>query len=381
MSDPDHNSERAGAEFSPAELDRLEDVLERWTSDGMDDGLDGAPVPEDSSLAPNIRARLEDYRALLALTRDELPMEDVPDSLLAGVLAEAHASALPQTRPVTRRELVAARPSLWERLRRSMLLPGFALAGSAALLLWVVQPSGEATLDDAVAERGQGAPARLSQGTSPAPAAAEAPEQARALREQDGASVVADKDAVEEKAAAPGGSASDATPTPAAAPADAADAADVARAAGALGGEPKDMPKAERTKKSSKKALDPMIESYPGLDDEPTAEGVDKEALRDTLDKADAARRKGGCSEAMSLYLDAMAMSGANSERARARAGHGLCLSAQGDEDRADKYFDRARELSPAIDGWIKRERGDGPARKAPAKPSDRAKMEAPADL
>ena len=371
MSDPDHNSERAGAEFSSAELDRLEDALERWTADAMDDGLDGAPVLEDSSLAPNIRARLEDYRALLALTRDELPMEDVPDSLLAGVLAEAHASAPPQTRPVTRRELVAARPSLWERVRRSMLLPGFALAGSAALLLWVVQPSGEPTLDDAVAERGQGAPARLSQGTSPAPAAAEAPEP---LREQDGASVVADKDADEEKAAAPG-----ATPTPAAAPS--AAAADVASAADALGGAPKDMPKAERTKKSSKKALDPMIESYPGLDDAPTAEGVDKEALRDTLDKADAARRKGGCSEAMTLYLDAMGMSGANSERARARAGYGLCLSAQGDEDAADKYFDRARELSPAIDGWIKRERGDGPARKAPSKPSAKAKMEAPADL
>jgi len=380
MSDPDNNSERAGAEFSPEQLDHLEDALERWTSDGLNDGFESLPVPEDSSLAPNIRARLADYRALLALTRDELPMEDVPDSLLAGVLAEAHTSALPQTRPVTRRELAPAGPSLWDRLRRSMLLPGFALAGSAALLLWVVQPAGEPTLDDAVAERGQGAPARLSQGTSPAPAAAEAPEQAPALREQDGASVVADKEAEEEKAAAPGGSASGATPAPAAAPpADAADGA--AERADALGGAPKDLPKAERTKKSSKKALDPRVETYPGLDDEPTAEGVDKEALRDTLDKADAARRKGGCSEAMSLYLEAMAMSGANSERARARAGYGLCLSAQGDDDRADKYFDRARELSPAIDGWIKRERGDGPARKAPAKPSAKAKMEAPSAL
>ncbi len=142
-----------------------------------------------------------------------------------------------------------------------------------------------------------------------------------------------------------------------------------------------DMPKADRTKKASKKLEEPMPASYPGLDGEPMAEGVDKEALRDTLDKADAARRKGGCTEAMSQYIEAMNMSGANSERAKARAGYGLCLSAQGDEDGADKYFDAARELSPAIDGWIKRERGDGPARKAPAKPSAKAKMDAPSDL
>jgi len=350
MSDPDNNSERAGAEFSPEQLDHLEDALERWTSDAADEG---SPVLEDSLLAPNIRARLTDYRALLALTRDELPMEDVPDALLASVLAEAHASASPQTRPVTRRELVPAGPSLWERLRRSMLLPGFALAGSAALLLWVVQPADEPGLDGAVAERSQG--------------------RAAPIREQDGASVVADKDAEEQKAAAPGGS----PPAPAPAPSQAA-------AADALGdalGDPKDTPKADRTKKASKKALEPMLESYPGLDDEPMIDGVDKEALRDTLDKADAARRKGGCSEAMRLYIDAMAMSGPNSERARARGGYGLCLSAQGDDDKADKYFDRARELSPAIDAWIKRERGDGPARKAPAKPSAKAKMEAPSDL
>jgi len=376
MSDPDNNSERAGAEFSPEQLDHLEDALERWTSDGADEG---SPDLEDSLLAPNIRARLADYRALLALTRDELPMEDVPDALLASVLAEAHASASPQTRPVTRSELVPAGPSLWERLRRSMLLPGFALAGSAALLLWVVQPADEPGLDGAVAERSQGAPARLSQGASPAPAAAEAPTppaQAAPIREQDGASVVADKDAEEQKAAAPGGSASGATPAPA--PPSQAAAADAL--ADDLG-EPRDMPKADRTKKASKKAPDPMVESYPGLDDEPMVDGVDKEALRDTLDKADAARRKGGCSEAMRLYIDAMAMSGPNSERARARGGYGLCLSAQGDEDKADKYFDRARELSPAIDAWIKRERGDGPARKAPAKPSAKAKMEAPSEL
>jgi len=358
------------SEFSPEELDRLEDALERWTSADPDDL---SSVPEDSSLAPHLRARLEDYRSLLAMTRDELPMEDVPDSLLAGVLAEAHASAQPRTRPVTRRELVPAGPGLWERLRRSMLLPGFALAGSAALLLWVVQPSGDTTLgdDEVLLERNDGRTAQLSRPleASPAPAAAEAPK----LEEGRLAAPEADKDA--EQAGAPADDPAAGGGQPATAP---------ATAPGSLGeAELKDLSKADRAPtKKSKKALEPAapIETYPGLDDVPMAEGVDKEALRDTLDKADAARRKGGCGEAMSLYLEAMNMSGANSERARARAGFGLCLSTQGQDDKADKYFDAARELSPSIDAWIKRERGDGPSRKAPAKPSAKAKMEAPLD-
>ena len=384
------------SEFSPEELDRLEDALERWTSAGFDDVNnvndvntigDRSPVPEDSSLAPHLRARLEDYRSLLAMTRDELPMEDVPDALLASVLAEAHASAQPRTRPVvTRRELVPAGPGLWERLRRSMLLPGFALAGSAALLLWVVQPSGDTTLGDDEALRGRGddvtaqAPARLSRPSqaAPAPAAAEAPRLAEArLAEPERDAGDDNPPAPAALAEAPGGpsSAAGGASQSAPAPADALGEAEL-----------KDLSKADRapTKKSKKasgpaEAIDP-IEIYPGLDDVPMAEGVDKEALRDTLDKADAARRKGGCTEAMSLYLEAMSMSGANSERAQARAGYGLCLSTQGKDDRADKYFDAARELSPSIDAWIKRERGDGPSRKAPAKPSSRAKMEAPLD-
>ncbi|HEY0133191.1 MAG TPA: hypothetical protein VGB85_03900 [Nannocystis sp.] len=371
------------SEFSPEELDRLEDALERWTSADLDPlskdlstGLSSGP--EDSSLAPHLRARLEDYRSLLAMTRDELPMEDVPDGLLASVLAEAHASAQPRTRPVTRRELAPAGPGLWERLRRSMLLPGFALAGSAALLLWVVQPSSDATLgdDEVLLERTAQTPAQLSRplDASPAPAAAEAPrlEQNRlAAPELDAAAD--DKADAQAPAEAAGGS-------PATAPADAPGSPDsldpLAEA------ELKDLAKSDRvpTKKTSKKVLAEPIETYPGLDDVPMAEGVDKEALRDTIDKADGARRKGGCTEAMSLYLEAMHMSGANSERARARAGYGLCLSSQGRDDTADKYFDAARALSPAIDAWIKRERGDGPSRKAPAKPSAKAKMEAPLD-
>jgi tetratricopeptide (TPR) repeat protein len=371
MADLGQQSEFSPAEFSAEELDRLEDALERWTSANPEDL---SPVPEDSSLAPHLRARLEDYRSLLAMTRDELPMEDVPDALLASVLAEAHASAQPRARPVTRREIVPAGPSLWERLRRSMLLPGFALAGSAALLLWVVQPGSDTSLGDdsldedrALLERTAQAPAQLSRprDASPAPAAAEPP----SLEESPLAAPDAGAEAARTDARAP-------ADLPATAPADASHSLDEA--------DLKDLAKTGRapTKKSAKKSLEPAepIETYPGLDDTPTAEGVDKEALRDTLDTADAARRKGGCIEAMNLYVEAMKMSGASSERARARAGYGLCLATQGQDDTADRYFDAARALSPAIDGWIKRERGDGPSRKAPAKPSAKAKMESPLD-
>src|SRR5436190_2497016 len=121
MADPDHTSSEAerAAEWSPAELDRLEDALERWTADDVES------VPEDSSLSPRMRERLESYRDLLAMTRAELPMEDVPDGLLAGVLAEAARSGAPGPREVKVAEV--ARVGFWERLRRSMLLPGVAL--------------------------------------------------------------------------------------------------------------------------------------------------------------------------------------------------------------------------------------------------------------
>ena len=73
MADPGNSSHEPhephgpnGAEFSPAELDRLEDALESWT------GEDFAAVPEDSSFASSlpasVRARLADYRDVLVLT-------------------------------------------------------------------------------------------------------------------------------------------------------------------------------------------------------------------------------------------------------------------------------------------------------------------------
>lgn len=356
MADPGNHSE-----FSSDELDRLEDALERWTA------ADVEPVPEDSLLAPRLRERLEDYRSLLEMTRAELPMEDVPDGLLADVLAEArqNPAGIAATHKPSR-PLAAAGPGFWERLRRSMLLPGFALAGSAALLLWMVQPGEDMAPSTLARNDAPKSEARLAPEAGPAPAAAQEPE-------MDAIGGIAEEKADREMAA-PGAAAGAAAAPPPAAPAD-----KVADALADPAAVPKDMSpeRGDRkaTTKSKKAEAAAPIESYPGLDDAPAAEG-DKEALRDTLEQADGARRKGNCGEAMTLYLAGMGMSGASSEQAQARAGYGLCLMQQGKDDAADKYFEAARKLSSGIESWIKRERGDGPAKKSPAKPSAKAKLE-----
>jgi tetratricopeptide (TPR) repeat protein len=354
MADPGNNTSSEAAEgrageWSPVELDHLEDALERWTAAEIE------AVPEDSTLSPRMRERLESYRELLAMTRAELPLEDVSDALLAGVLAEAarSGSAVP-ARDLKVAEVV--RVGFWERLRRSMLLPGLALAGSAALLLWMVQPGDEAPTTLAT----QTTPARLTPDASPAPAAPKLPEtpEPRELEDR------RDSVAAEAKQAEPG----------AVAPAPAAELA--AEEAG-----PKDSKlelKGDRGKAKAIKKSELPVESYPGLDDVPSDAAADKDALRDTLEQADKARRKGRCDLALGLYQEATGMSGPDSERAQARAGYGLCLQAQGNDAAAMKYFESASKISPSINAWIKRERGDSSPKKAPAKPSSKAHVDDP---
>lgn len=319
--------------FAPDELDRLEDALDRWSEPGYE------PGPEDSSLGDAVTTRLHDYRAVLAMTRDALPMEDVPDDLLAGVLAEARRAPTPV------REATPAGPSWWERLRRSLLLPGVALAGSAALLLWLVQPGGDAiptlpSKSDAQSTAETKA-ARVVPEDVPAPAAPVSP-----------AAVEAAADDLKRVEEAPAANASPPAPSPAdPAPAEA---------------------KADRSAKSAplrkKSEASAPVQDLPGLDDAALAEG-DKEELRDTLERADRARRDGDCAAAMAAYQQAMAVNGPNAERARAAAGYGLCLQQRGDSANAEKYFTKARKLSPSIDAWIDREGPEGSYSKKPAKP------------
>lgn len=330
-----------GTSLSPDELDRLEDALERWTEESFE------PGPEDSLLAAPLRERLDGYREVLGHTRAALPIEDVDDDVLAAVLAEAR-----RGESKSRRE--AARPGLWERLRRSMLLPGVALAGSAALLLYVVQPEPELSLnapasEDAPSKREA---ARLAPEAGPAPAApspVELPDAAGVGP----AAASADK---------LGGGEIAADPAEAVAP-------------GAPVSKTSD-PKAERPKaKSARKddaPADAEREDLPGLGDMPTTD-ADKEELRDTLEKADKALGRSDCKTAMDGYMAAMKMDGAPVERAQARAGYAICLQQQGNEAHADKYFSKARELWPGIDSWVSRMGVEGKkpskSKAPPAKP------------
>ncbi|MCY1005616.1 hypothetical protein OV079_08550 [Nannocystis pusilla] len=147
MRDPAH-----GSDFTPDELDLLEDALE-WVEDPARRGdLEAMPAP--------LRQRADEYAAILAMTREVMPEEDVSPGVLDGILAEARRAAPPPA------PAAAPGPSLWERLRRSFLLPGVALAGTAALLLWVARPVDEA----GPSIRDEAAPA-----PSPAPAARRRP--------------------------------------------------------------------------------------------------------------------------------------------------------------------------------------------------------------
>ncbi len=349
MADPDHTSSEAeaAAEWSPAELDRLEDALESWT------GEDTEAVSEDSSLSPRMRERLVSYRELMAMSRAEMAMEEVPEGLLAGVLAEAARSGSPTQREVKVAAASAgAQLGFWERLRRSMLLPGVALAGSAALLLWMVQPGESAPELQAT----NTAPARLAPGPSPAPAAAQEPV-------PEGERAEKDARVVEEAPAAP---------SPAAIMAEADDAmkdSAPAESKAAAGG---------RSKAKKSEMASAPAEYLEGLEEVPTDAGADKDELRDTLELADKARRKGRCGDALKIYRSAMEMSGPRDEQAQARAGYALCLQSQGDDAKASKYFEAASKVSPSIDGWVKRERGEGSPKKAAAKPSSKVSLDDP---
>ncbi len=352
MADPDHTSSEAetAAEWSPAELDRLEDALERWTAE------DAEAVQEDSSLSPRMRERLASYRDLMTMSRAEMAMEDVPEGLLAGVLAEAARGGSTAQREVKVATAGRAQVGFWERLRRSMLLPGVALAGSAALLLWVVQP-GEPPHE---LQATNTAPARLAPGPSPAPAASQEPEPGGVAE-----AVEAEKEAriVEEAPAAAPSLASRAEAE------DAMKESKPADSKGAAGG---------RSKAKKSEMPGAPVEYLAGLEEVPTDAGADKDELRDTLELADKARRKGRCGDAIKIYRSAMEMSGPRDEQAQAWAGYALCLQSQGDDAKADTYFDAASKISPSIDGWVKRERGEGSPKKAPAKPSAKVSLDDP---
>lgn len=336
-----------GSEFTPDELDRLEDALSAL----------GEPAGrgESSSLPPRLRERLGEYEEILALARDALPLEDVEPAVLAGILAEARQAAPAAAKPEVRG------PGLWDRLRRSFALPGLALAGTAALLLWVARPDGEPLPTATEAAPSPAAPEPRREAVPPGAATPNAP--APDLKD-----MAPEAEAKKlEQADAPMPAAAIADPT--------ADRRALAEPAPAPG-----KPKAGGYAPTrSKKADVPEEEvALPGLDvPEEKRVDADKESVRDQLERGEAARHKGRCAEAEAEYAAVARSNGPASERARALAGLGLCREASGDASAAQRYYAEARALDADVSNWIRNEVESGLKRATKAKAPTKAKATA----
>lgn len=312
----------AEPELGPTELDRLEDALEEL--EGLDAGALERWLEDEPS--PQVRSRLADYRTILAVSREALPIEDVPTGVLDGVLAEAQQAAA-----VAPAAAVAGQGSWWSRMRRTFMVPALALAGTAVLVLWVFDPADQATLTD---------PPPPASPTASAPTA-----QAELASEDD-----ARRGEVPELAEQ---AASEATP--AAQPTVPAPEADAELEADAA----KDAPDQKPSEPSGDA---PGMSSLGGVS---TGENDKAEPQQqaggaagpasgrwDLVSRGDRARQAGDCVAARAEYSLALEDDEAR-VRARAFAGMGLCDAQAGNGASADANFERARELDGGIGGFI----------------------------
>ncbi|MCA9681914.1 MAG: hypothetical protein KC457_06940 [Myxococcales bacterium] len=242
------------ADFEPRELDLLEDALE---------DLEHFEDLEDLELSPALTERLGEYRDVLALCRQSFPLEEPSDAVLVDVLAEAREVS---RRPVLRDggatvELVGWR-RVWERWRGT-LIPGLALAGTAAVVLWVLDPDAQQDL------------ARVDEATSKDDA--KELEQPNGSEHDDAPSEAAGKSTVQEPTAA-------IEPTPTQADDDAGIADD----------SPSEPAVSKKQKlggggssKSAGAKPTPTVEPAP-----PAIDPLDKEETWDLIAEADAARRQ-----------------------------------------------------------------------------------------
>jgi hypothetical protein len=330
------------AEFSPSELDQIEDLLE---------DLETGAGLEDESLSPAARERLDEYRDILALSRDALPLEEPDPNLLAGVIAEARQTAfnskstaagvVSSARQVPARESEDSRPSWFRRW-----LPAMALAGSAVAVLLLLRPQAEE--DGAASE----APATLAQNDRPASPAKTTLTQG---------SVDADKVAQ----AAPGEAGVEEpedSETEPAQEAGAAVAEDVEPAA-------KSSRKSVSNSRAPAKAKSDAVQEP--LEEEPT---VDKDQAWGDLVRAHGLRRRGECRGARALYRGLEHEGLKDNVRAQAIAGRGLCDEFDGETSSAESSYSKARDIRRDIDGWIEAERqemrANGHMRKKKAKPA-----------
>lgn len=340
-------------QLSPAELDRLEDGLE-----GLEE-LDLDQLGDDA-----VGQQLSEYRGLLQLSREAMPVQEVPSGLLDGVLEQARAAAA--------NSAPAAAPSWWSRVRLSLWVPTLAFAGSAALLLVMLWPGQDDEASEATVARGE--PAKV------APQAADRP------YDDDGRLAAAESsrndadDALAPAEAVRGGGlgigerspGSPELEPPLADEQDEEDEAEPvaaaeprrsrAKASGSSGSVVGGLPGSGLGKSRDEPLPSPKTE--PSSPPPPPSSGAKSDKKKEAADDADLmrevlegdkARHAGNCGLAKMRY-DKARKSGDDAVRARALAGKGLCEAAAGNSGQAKKLFDQARAANPAVDGFIQAE-------------------------
>jgi tetratricopeptide (TPR) repeat protein len=302
------------ADFDPRQLDQLEDALE---------GLEDIDDLESLELSPALTERLAEYQDVLALCREAFPVEEPRVDLLADVLAEAHAvSRRVKPSPVDE----SAWRRFWTRWRGT-LVPGLALAGTAAAVLLLLEPKPEhAQLSDDAPRR--------DEARDPIDDSDSAPSEPTNMSRTDEPDQP-DTEPVERTEPIP----FDPIPFE---PIDAPGSSAGATAA----------------KKSKPRISKDTAEVAPA---KPAPEPLSKDETWTTLERANADRRKGDCDRARSRYEQIIAASSDNLAISRAKAGIGLCLEQDRRSTEADRWFDQARATNVGIDAWISEQRNEQP--------------------
>lgn len=310
------------ADFDPRQLDQLEDAL---------DSLEEIDDLESLELSPALRERLAEYQDVLALCREAFPVEEPRAELLADVLAEAHAvSRRPQPRDAEGNRW----RQFWARWR-GVLVPGVALAGTAAAVLLLLDPQNQelsrrAELSDK--------PERVEEiDTTPS----EPANMARSEEEQD----------LDE----PKSNGDDAN-APSVIPDEPVDLI-------GLSGAPAEL-SASASKKSKprpSKDIAAATKPEPAPASPPSSPSLNKDDTWTALERANGERRKGDCDRARSRYDQIIAASTDTLAVARAKAGIGLCLEQDRRTTEADQWFEQARSDSAGIDAWIEKQRDEQP--------------------
>jgi len=384
--------------LTAAQLDRIEDALE-----GLEDAELMAVDAAADDDAATVAEYLDAYRDILVLSRDAMPMVDVPANALDAVFAEARAAVEGDAvAAVVAPASETPAPGLWQRLRASVWMPALGFAGAAAALLLFMSPAGDA--EEAAVVASHTPQSELAAPEAPAPAPADASKtvvdgriaNAIQLSDAPGAAdvargggvvaadrlggVVADEEIPEEESddkeevlaedlllsdakAEVGSRSPSPDPSPRAepvtqTPTNKSEAKEAKKKKPGAG--PRPAP--SKPSKTSGGKLDPYEPSAPASggasaskDAKPKAKQSDA-GLAKLVSRGESRRRSGSCGLARLDFNEARAASSAN-VRAKALAGLGLCEYAAGNTGAAGNYFDQARGADRGVSSFIESER------------------------